>query len=249
MVAARWAASIGRVVCLIGLAATPVASASAPLDRPDAEYAIRWSPADGGPSDLRAVTGLLRIDGRTSEYDVVYRDVARPDDAPPGFVPIVRQRRRGARTDVTWKYRGRDGFPVQSAAAWRCPLRGEASRKDEVDVSVLAADTESRSYSRSCSADGDLAASAPGAPAPLADGCSSRVTRLRARDGALTVEEWRTSSGATFVEVSARGDDAAADLRNFRHTVAQPLLDAGIRPLDRSKTEIASPCRPAPTGP
>jgi hypothetical protein len=38
------------------------------------------------------------------------------------------------------------------------------------------------------------------------------------------------------------GSDTKADLAAFKREIADPLLDAGVEPSDRSKTELGGDC-------
>jgi hypothetical protein len=48
--------------------------------------------------------------------------------------------------------------------------------------------------------------------------------------------------------VSKRGADASAALAAFRSEVVDKLLAAGAHPFDRSKTELGTECKGAPSG-
>jgi hypothetical protein len=73
-----------------------------------------------------------------------------------------------------------------------------------------------------------------------ANGCPAAVTRNDA--GRVRVEEWRLPGGALLLEVSGSGADKSAALKRFRRQVVEPLLAAGIRPVQESKTEQGSRC-------
>ena len=213
--------------------------------KPDAEYAIRWSPKDGGPADLAKAATLLKIAGKSSAFAIRYFDVAAPADAPPGMPAILRERVGDDGPDITWKYRGPGGFPAEATDRWNCPLNDEKKkkRKDEIDVSILdAAGSVRRSYSRSCSAEGPLAKVADVSLRAVQKGCASRMQRRQSKDESLTVEQWTLANGEVVLELSSKGADSPTELKRFRE-LAGPLLAAGIKPLDRSKTEIGTQCR------
>lgn len=124
-----------------------------------------------------------------------------------------------------------------AAAAWSCPLPG-ASGKREVDVGLRETGV-TRTLSLSCELESrkkDLAF--PADLRPVATGCESSMKRFRAGD--LKVEQWLAGQ-RRFLEVSMPGKVGDPDLARFQALVA-PLVKAGIRPLDRSKTEIGSAC-------
>lgn len=242
-VAARMTtASLAAALALFGSAAVAAHPAHAGV-APRAEYAVRWSPVDGGPADFAALERVVPVGGRDSTYDVRLGTLA---DDVDGHRVIVRERSGRSTNDVTVKQRGADGTAVSGR---RCPLRGDARRKDEVDVSFGPDGSIARIASSSCTVAGGLD-DALGARAAtvVVRGCRSAVLRRRSHDG-LTAERWRTEAGAVVVEVSTRGPDTTAALAEFRHRVVEPLVAAGVRPMIRSKTDIAGECRiPFPDG-
>jgi hypothetical protein len=154
--------------------------------------------------------------------------------APAGFSTILRTRiDAGGHATATWKLRG-----DRALAEWACPLRDVRQVKAEVDVAFGSADAVARRYSYSCTSDNpDLAASSLAA---RANGCPSTVTRKDT--GRVRVEEWRLPGGALLLDVSSVGTDTPDALEQFRRQVAVPLLAAGIRPAQDSKTEQGSRC-------
>ena len=210
--------------------------------QPDAEYAIRWSPKDGGPADLKRASALLGVDGKASQFTIGYFEVVGFAGGPAGFLPILRERTKGDKADTTWKYRGSDAFPPGASDAWTCPLRKESKRKDEVDVSLLSDASVRRSFSRSCTAGVELKKSLPAGLTARAKGCSSAMQRRESKDGDVTIEEWRMSNGDVLLEVSSKARDDGPALAAFRERFVKPLIAAGIRPQDRSKTEIGTQC-------
>jgi hypothetical protein len=208
----------------------------------DAEFAVRWAPKVGGPADLTKVSDLLPIQGKSSWFDVRYFEVGAAKNVPEGFVAIVRERVKATKTETTWKYRGTEGFPTESEGVWKCPLRKEAKRKDEVDISFLADGTLRKAYSRSCTSKTGIREAVPAGLSPKQKGRSSKMNRRESADESLTAEEWRLSSGDVVLEVSMKGQDTPADLNRFKQVVVAKLLAAGAIPLDRSKTEIGTEC-------
>jgi hypothetical protein len=45
-----------------------------------------------------------------------------------------------------------------------------------------------------------------------------------------------------MLEVSRNGKDTKKDLAAFKADIADPLIAAGVKPSDRSKTELGSAC-------
>ncbi|MEO8936967.1 MAG: hypothetical protein ABI277_19060 [Burkholderiaceae bacterium] len=224
------------------LIAILMAATGPALAQPDAEYAIRWSPKEGGPADLDSASGLLRVDGKASNYTIGYYEITGFAGGPAGFAPILRERLKGDKADTTWKYRGAATFPPGASDAWTCPLNKESKRKDEVDVSLLSDASVKRSFSRSCTAGVELKKALPAGLTASRKGCSSAMRRRESKDGDVTIEEWRMSNGDVLLEVSAKGRDDSQALAAFRDRFVKPLIATGIHPQDRSKTEIGTQC-------
>jgi len=232
------------------LAAPPPAEAKKkPKDASDeesVEYAVRWSSAEGG---LQSAAAALQHLGLTPKkegvtFKVRYFDLPTPAGTPDGFKAILRQRGDGEETQLTFKLRGPDPYPAASSplAAWRCPLPAADKRKDEADVSFLAGGEVKTVHSRSCTQTTANRSTQPPAglqaqPKP----CEASMRRLEAKHDKVetTAEEWQLGDGGVLVEVSRKGGDA----KDFRKQVVDPLVDAGIHPLDRSKSELGSDCR------
>ena len=219
-----------------------VALTGAPAWAGSAEYAVRWAPKDGGPSDIEATLLTLKKDGKKlKNYQIRYFNAKRPKGAPEGLEPIVRERVEAGDSVVTWKYRSQS--PLPPLAKLTCPLRGEAERKSEADVSVISGKLDLRTnHSWSCTATGGVGATVPKKLAAKPIGCSSEMTRRESADGELKVERWSISNGAVVMEVSWTADLANTSTSLFIKDVVQPLLAAGIRPIDRTKTELGTQC-------
>ncbi len=203
-----------------------------------AEYAIRWNIKDGGPATATAVlASLKRAQDDSGAYEVRYFDFRPPADGPPGFAPTLRQRVKGKKHELTFKYRG--DHPL---SAWRCPLSSTPDEaKGEVDVSIPASGDPKRAYSYSCTLESKgQPVAPPDALKAQPTRCVSTMTRLKAGD--LKVEEWHMPEGVIVIEVSRNGADTPHDLSDFQATVVAPLLEAGIKPTDRSKTELGRTC-------
>ena len=211
----------------------------------DAELAMRWSPAAGGPESGQRVSELLRRNFKApTEFSVRYFDVVKPMDAPAGFDAALRERVRGGRTEVTWKYRATSSDQAPRLHdAWVCPLRGVAKSKNEVDVSVLAGGEVRRATSWSCTITAAFDVAVPASLQPKQRGCASKMSRYETGDEQLTLEVWRLSNGEVVLEVSVKGLDTPEQLTSFRRNVVDTLVAAGAVPLDRSKTEIGTRCR------
>lgn len=211
----------------------------AAAEAPGAEYAFRWRPADGGPKDGKAALTLLGEAPQQSDKVLVqYYSVTPPADAPAGFTSILRQRSKpgGGKAEVTWKYRGEQGFPEGD---WRCPLKGNAKLKREVDVAVLPGGEANKAYSISCTVKGAVADVVPAELAPQVKGCSNRVHRY---DGAsVQVEAWQLASGLVL-EVSRKAADDATQLEDFRHTVVDKLAAVGAKAMGGSKSLLGGEC-------
>jgi hypothetical protein len=100
--------------------------------------------------------------------------------------------------------------------------------------------TIKRMYSRSCTVKGDASTAIPKNLDAKPKGCKSSMTRLKSND--LKAEEWQLSSGAKVIEVSISGKDTQMELENFKRSVVHGLINRGVTPLDRSKSEMGSKC-------
>jgi hypothetical protein len=203
-----------------------------------AEYAIRWNIAEGGPKTIETTLDVLSLKGAASDqYEVQYFSFTPPKDAPSGFTAILRQRRKGKKFELTFKYRG-----DRTLATWTCPLSPTPSeQKQEVDVSILGSEV-SRAHSLSCTVESKSAPVVPPeglAARPMT--CTSKVTRVKAGD--VKLEKWQFPGDITIIEVSQKGDDSPADLKKFQDDLATPLIKGGIRPSAWSKTESGSSCQ------
>jgi hypothetical protein len=224
------------IIGAVAAAAPCIVPADTPPPAASAEYAIRWKPREGGPATADETLTALKLRAKhTDRFSVDYYELPPATTAPAGFSTILRRRVDAAgRATATWKLRG-----DRALAEWTCPLRDARQAKAEVDVAFGSVDAIVRRYSYSCTSDNpDLAASLLSA---RAHGCPAAVTRKDA--GRWRVEEWRLAGGAVLLEVSGGGADTADTLEQFRRQVAMPLLAAGIRPAQESKTEQFGLCR------
>ena len=214
--------------------------ATAAHTAPDAEFAVRWDPAEGGPATLDAVLNRLSLpQGAAKQMVVQYFSVPQPPELPAGFAAIARERASGAQIESTYKVRGPAPL-LGDGEKWTCPLAPPAKSKSEVDVSVLSSGAVRKSYSRSCSVERSMAESLPKIIHAQPLGCTSSVRRVRAGD--VKVELWELSGGNKAIEVSWTAKDTPADLQAFRSRIVAPLVSSGVKPLSESKTELGSIC-------
>jgi hypothetical protein len=202
-----------------------------------AEYAIRWDTVEGGPKTVGEVLEVLGKDADdTDKYTIQYFELKAPEDAPEGFKAILRQRQKKNKYELTFKYRG-----DRALSSWTCPLAEEpAESKAEVDVSVVG-DEIKRAFSYSCTIESvGLPIPPPEALGAVPKLCTSKMTRTKA--GKLKVEEWALPGGVTMIEVSKNGEVTDDDPEGFRKKVVEKLVDKGIKPSDRSKTELGGTC-------
>ena len=210
----------------------------------EAEFAVRWDPRQGGPASPEdALRALRRNAGERSQYEVRYYDFTPPPDVPEGFAPILRQRVSGPHHELSFKLRGNRPLPDAPALArWPCPLGATKDRKDEVDVSYVAADRSVTAWSRSCNLNAKNAPPQP--PAALQarpKACTSTMTRLRS--GSLKVEEWKLADGSVLIEASRPASYRPKSARAFERDVLKPLLALKIQPLARSKSALGGDCK------
>jgi hypothetical protein len=209
----------------------------------DAEFAVRWDPRQGGPATpQQALQGLRLKASPPSHFEIQYFDFTPPAGLPVGFDAILRKRLTAGEAELTFKLRGDAPLPRQpTLKQWACPLGRTKERKDEVDVTFVAARRGIEAYSRSCSIESrDAGIQPPAALQARPKGCGSTMTRLRA--GALKVEQWTMADGSTLLEASRPGRHDPAALRAFEREVLKPLLALQVQPLQRSKSAIGADC-------
>lgn len=216
--------------CALALLFAPTALLAAD----PAEYAIRWS--EGGPTTSEAVIKLLKLTGEreVKKYAVQYFQLGVTPALGPGEVAVGRVRTRtGGKVELT--YKTRTDLPP-STVPWICPLEG-AKPKTEVDVTLRHNDLGQK-LSRSCELEAKQSLVFPESLKATPMGCTNTMTRTQI--GHVKVEQWTTPRGP-LLEVSMPGTTSDQDLASFRTMVA-PLIKAGVKPLDRSKTEAGSEC-------
>jgi len=208
----------------------------------DAEFAIRWDPADGGLQTAQEVLAALGLkNSKGMDFVVQYFAVTQPSSAAGDFRAVARERRGASYADATYKVRGPNPFPEAGPLhKWECPFSIPARSKEEVDISWIGEKDPQRAFSRSCTAEADIARAMPKEFGAKPLGCTSRMRRIQA-DG-IKLEQWDLRNGRRLFEVSANGRDRPRDLDNFRRRIVDPLLSHEIRPLKDSKTELGSTC-------
>ena len=217
-------------------ASFPLAFAIAALafSSPDAEYAMRWEPADGGPQSASEVAYLLGLGTPTvTTFEVRYYDAPPPANAPDSARTIVRERaRENGASDLIVKYRR--AAPLHGT--WSCPLGTAAKRAAQVDVGFGPGDSVERVYSYTCEL---VADSFPPSLHATPRACTIAVTRTTANG--VKIEAWQLPNGRTLLEISRVAKDSRKELDKFRAMVDK-LVVAGARPTLASKTRLAGQC-------
>ena len=220
------------LLAMAGAAASP---GPAPAPEPkNAEYAVRWDPARGGPANAAETLAFLGArDVAPDPYEIQYYDLSAPQGAPPGAAVILRRRTAAdGSAEIRLKYRS--SSPLSS---WACPDPSFQS-KAQVDVG-FGPDAPSRVDSYSC----DL--SAPKPPESLGavpKKCMSHMTRHDAtKTVGYKVELWTLPDGSQRLEVSRTAENSVDELARFTHLV-ETLVARGARPVAESKTELGSRC-------
>lgn len=207
----------------------------------DAEYAVRWEEAQGGPKGLAEIASLLGLkDYKEQMATVAFFAVKQCSAVPEGFKLIARERvfkkKKGDAPEVMLKLRGPVTPGTDPTVAWVCPLPKNNKSKVEVDVSWTGSDMK-KSLSRSCSQEDEFALKIiPKDLAPVAPKCRSEMQRFKGED--LTIERWTLSDGRIVYEVSMSGQDDTESEQRFKKVVLQSL--PGIRPLSSGMTDIAT---------
>ena len=219
------------LLCLVASIAPALTLASGDLS--EAEYAIRWVSREGGPSTAMDVLQWLGKSSKSPErYTVRYYDLPRPPSAPEGAGVILRQRaKQGGKTQIRLKYRLEK--PLRSR--WECPS-DDFERSSELDVTWLELG-QKVSYSYACTLKEETP---PPALKATPKSCLAQMTRYEA-DG-FKIEEWLLPDGQRLLEISRNAEDSVSKRQSFQSLVDQ-LMARGVRPADRSKTELGSDCR------
>jgi hypothetical protein len=216
-----------------------MAASTAPAEPDKAEYALRWNVNEGGPKTAKETLDVLHQHQEDADnYEVQYFAFTPPKDTPKGVTSILRQRKKGKKKyELTFKYRSE-----HSLASLGCPLAESPDEsKYEVDISIVGQRESKRVYAWSCTIERENdPVTPPPALAAQPMGCTSKMTRLKTNT--LKVEEWHLPGDVVMVEVSRNASPSEADLASFQQDVVTVLLHAGVKPSDRSKTEIGSSC-------
>ncbi|PXX45309.1 hypothetical protein [Undibacterium pigrum] len=222
--------SIFPVLVIAGTAAT------------DAEFAIRWNVATGGPKTADDVIKLLGLpEVEADNYEVSYFSVAVPAGVPKADSIIARQRIKGEKTQLMIKYRNKlplhDKFTI---SRWECPLGQKAESKYEADITLLfnkksKAFYSQPAYSLSCSLKAKEKISFPTKLNAKQLGYSRTMVRYESED--IKIEEWTsTQCKEKFIEVSKSAKNTDTDYQAFVEKVGVKLIDAGIKPEATSKS-------------
>jgi hypothetical protein len=215
-------------------------SASVGREPADAEYAVRWDPSEGGFANAEEVLDFLgapKVRGET--YEVQYFDLPPPENAPPGSTVILRRRRKaGGGSEIRLKYRRE----APLAGNWGCPGGRGFEPREEVDFSFTGSGEPGRVYSYSCTL---KAGEPPELLAAIPKKCVSRIARYVF--GGFKIEEWTLPGGGMQLEVSRSAANTAGEFARFERFVSK-LLERGIRPSPRSKTELGSQCAEGNSG-
>ena len=223
-----------NTLILLAAAFIPLAACAQAREPKEAEFAIRWAPADGGPQTPAEVLKLLGTpDAQPANYEVRYFDEPAAIAAPESTSVILRLRSmHDGKSEVRLKYRRAAPW----ASGWRCPAAMRFDRSEQVDVTFLSAGAMARTYSYSCTLD---AAEPPPALHAAIKNCSAFMVRYDAKRARL--EEWVLPGGQVVLEVSHAAPNSAAELARFK-VIADTLVAHGANPSALSKTRLASDC-------
>ena len=223
-----------KTILLLAAAFVPLAACAQAREPKEAEFAIRWAPADGGPQTPAEVLKLLGTpDVQPVNYEVRYFDDPAALAAPESTSVILRLRSmHDGRSEVRLKYRRAAPW----ASGWKCPAAMKFDRSEQVDVTFLDEGKQVRTYSYSCTLD---AAEPPPALHATLKSCSAFMVRYEAKRARL--EEWVLPGGQVVLEVSHAAKNTAAELKRFR-LIADTLVAHGANPSALSKTRLASDC-------
>ena len=225
---------ISMLLLVVTTAAGPPSEPVAVPEPKNAEYAVRWDPARGGPANAAETLAFLGArDVVPDSYEIQYYDLPAPRGAPEGATVILRRRTAAdGSTAIRLKYRS--SSPL---ASWACPDPSFQS-KAQVDVG-FGPDAPSRIDSYSC----DLAAPHPPASMrAVPKKCVSQMTRHDATGTVgYKVELWTLPDGSKRMEVSRTAANSVDELARFTHLV-ETLVARGVRPVAESKTELGSRC-------
>jgi hypothetical protein len=206
-----------KMLILVGTAFIPLAACAQAHEPKEAEFAIRWAPADGGPQTPAEVLMLLGTpDAQPVNYEVRYFDEPGALAVPESTEVIIRLRSmHDGKSEVRLKYRRAAPWP----AGWKCPAAKQV-----------------RTYTYSCTID---LAEPPPALHAVAKACSAFMVRYEAKRARL--EEWVLPGGQVVLEVSHAADNTAAELAKFK-VIADTLVAHRANPSALSKTKLASDC-------
>ncbi|WP_428380949.1 hypothetical protein [Nevskia ramosa] len=246
--------SIGQKMSSVPDVAQRNAASTDFVDEPDkeAEYAIRWFPSKGGPANATAVAKLFAIAASKDEDKLVVRYyVVKPQaGAPVGATAILRSRDKAnnKKFQLMFKYRASTPFDDKSKL---CPLKAgnageDLTDKGEWDVSWVASDRMESAYSYSCSLKSDhpIAIQPAFEARPRSPVIPMRRVRYELDGEEISVEEWSLPDGRFAIEVSRMGKRTHASLKDFVHTVSEPIVGAGALLIPESMTKLATRSSP-----
>ena len=225
---------------------TGLVDAPKTLAAPDVEYVVRWDPGDGGTLKTAAdVISALGLEGEPKLTIFVAEYPCLSTPAPSDGTKVILRRRteysgKASQSDkVEWTYKLRNVDPTRKPA---CPLRCIESCKSgfEDDISFTGGEVPATTHSWSCSSEKDDAAA--DLQPPLA---SCHATMKRSKVGQIKIEEWILPKGVRRLEVSQKVEakDSPVTPEQFYESCVKKLLAKNIKPLDESKTELASDCK------
>jgi hypothetical protein len=244
---ARWAGVL--VSCTAGVAV------EAKWNAGNAEYAVHWNPAEGGPASLDAVKKLPTLSNVTTKsFKVEVYSVKQPIVRPLEVQIIARERTTDNNVESSYKLRADVPLdllvpevslacPFQSAT-WN--LETDVMWGPSMDVAASAPmpdplPTRIR-FLRTCTVDLPVRKALPVSYEAKEPECTSSVIRYKGvtKDKDIKVEQWNLDSDRMLLEVSMEVvKDSVARRNDFTASVVAPLIAAVARPSASAKTEIS----------
>lgn len=227
-----------KTLLILAAVFAPLAACAQAHEPKEAEFAIRWAPADGGPQTPKEVLKLLGTpDAQPVNYEVRYFNEPAALAVPESTEVIVRLRSmHDGTSQVRLKYRRTVPWP----AGWKCPGAMNFSKSEQLDVAFLDGGKLARIYSYECTLD---ATEPPPALHAAVRNCASFMVRYEAKRARL--EEWAMPGGEVVLEVSHTAPNTAAELAKFK-VIADTLIAHRASPSALSKTKLASDCPAEP---
>lgn len=244
---AQWA---GVLVAL-----TAESAVAAPWAAGNAEYAVHWNPAEGGPASLDAVKDLLALKKvKTKSFEVKVFSVKQPIVLPLEVQIIARE--RTSEDGVESSYKLRADVPLDllvPAVGLVCPfpsatwdLESDVIWGPSMDVPASAPMPDPLptriKFSRTCSVDVSLRKALPASYEAREPDCTSSVVRYKGmtKGKEIKIEQWKLAGDGKLLEVSMKvAEDSVARRDDFNASVVAPLIAARARPSASSKTELS----------